>query len=97
MKTRILIILLIFICSIYSFTDNNILLSNMNNEEHWIYQYIIDDIKVYKMNNIKYKRFYGMSSSTAMEKHSGGVSNYKSSEEKKILIPAINFCKLLSN
>ena len=38
------------------------------------------------MNNIKYKRFYGMSSSTAMEKHSGGVSNYKSSEGKEVLV-----------
>ena len=26
----------------------------------------------------KYKIFYGMSSSTAMEKHSGGVANYRS-------------------
>ena len=51
MKPKIILILLIFICSIYSFSDNDILLSNMNNEEHWAYQYIIDDIKVYKMNN----------------------------------------------
>ena len=51
MKPKIILILLIFICSIYSFPDNDILLSNMNNEEHWAYQYTIDDIKVYKMNN----------------------------------------------
>ena len=51
METRIIVILLISVCSIYPFFDNDILLSNMNNEEHWIYQYIVDDIKVYKMNN----------------------------------------------
>jgi len=51
MKIRIIVILLIFICSIYSFSDNDMLLSSMNNEEHWIYQYTVDDIKVYKINN----------------------------------------------
>ena len=35
----------------------------------------------------QYKEFYGMSSATAMEKHSGGVSNYRTSEGKKVLIP----------
>ena len=38
-------------CRIYAFSDNDILLSNMNNVEHWIYQYTVDDIKVYKINN----------------------------------------------
>ena len=51
MKPKVVLILLIFICSIYPFSDNDILLSNMNHEEHWTYQYTIDDIKVYKMNN----------------------------------------------
>ena len=51
MKPKVILILLIFICSIYSFSDNDMLLSNMNHEEHWTYQYTIDDIKVYKMNN----------------------------------------------
>ena len=51
MKPKIVLILLIFICSIYPFSDNDILLSNMNHEEHWTYQYTIDDIKIYKMNN----------------------------------------------
>ena len=51
MKPKLVLILLIFICSIYPFSDNDILLSNMNHEEHWTYQYTIDDIKVYKMNN----------------------------------------------
>lgn len=32
----------------------------------------------------KYKEFYGMSSSTAMRKHAGGVANYRSSEGKTV-------------
>ena len=51
MRVRTIAILLTFICSIYAFSDNDILLSNMNNVEHWIYQYTVDDIKVYKINN----------------------------------------------
>ena len=51
MKPKLVLILLIFIYSVYPFSDNDILLSNMNHEEHWTYQYTIDDIKVYKMNN----------------------------------------------
>ena len=35
----------------------------------------------------QFKEFYGMSSSTAMEKHSGGVAKYRTSEGKKVLIP----------
>lgn len=35
----------------------------------------------------KYKEFYGMSSKRAMEKHSGGVANYRASEGKSVLIP----------
>jgi len=38
-------------------------------------------------NGKKYKEFYGMSSSEAMDKHSGGVASYKTSEGKKVLIP----------
>ena len=34
-----------------------------------------------------YKMFYGMSSSTAMKKHVGGVANYRSSEGKTVMIP----------
>ncbi|GMI39845.1 hypothetical protein TeGR_g12794, partial [Tetraparma gracilis] len=33
------------------------------------------------------KLFYGMSSSTAMEKHAGGVANYRSSEGKTVSVP----------
>ena len=38
-------------------------------------------------NGKLYKEFYGMSSSTAMDKHSGGVARYKTSEGKRVLIP----------
>ena len=34
----------------------------------------------------KYKLFYGMSSTTAMKKHAGGVANYRSSEGKSVEI-----------
>jgi GMP reductase len=37
--------------------------------------------------NKSYRRFYGMSSSTAMEKHSGGVANYRASEGKTVDVP----------
>jgi GMP reductase len=32
----------------------------------------------------QYKQFYGMSSATAMDKHAGGVANYRSSEGKTV-------------
>ena len=35
-------------------------------------------------NGKQYKQFYGMSSSTAMTKHAGGVANYRSSEGKTV-------------
>jgi len=38
-------------------------------------------------NDKKYKIFYGMSSDTAMNKHYGGVNNYRSSEGKTVKIP----------
>ena len=34
----------------------------------------------------KYVEFYGMSSSTAMDKYSGGVAKYRTSEGKKVLL-----------
>ena len=34
-----------------------------------------------------YKLFYGMSSATAMEKHSGGVAEYRASEGKTVEVP----------
>merc|ERR1712176_1738360 len=35
----------------------------------------------------KYKKFYGMSSATAMKKYSGGVANYRASEGKAVEVP----------
>ena len=35
----------------------------------------------------KYLQFYGMSSATAMKKHSGGVSNYRAAEGKTVKVP----------
>ena len=37
-------------------------------------------------NGDKFKVFYGMSSSTAMDKHYGGVNNYRSSEGKTVSV-----------
>lgn len=38
-------------------------------------------------NGEKYRQFYGMSSSTAMEKHVGGVAEYRASEGKTVEVP----------
>jgi GMP reductase len=38
-------------------------------------------------NNVQYKLFYGMSSNTAMGKHSGGIAEYRASEGKTVEIP----------
>lgn len=38
-------------------------------------------------NGEKFKQFYGMSSATAMKKHSGGVANYRASEGKSVDVP----------
>lgn len=35
----------------------------------------------------KFKDFYGMSSATAMQKHAGGVAEYRASEGKHVLVP----------
>ena len=35
----------------------------------------------------RFKRFYGMSSRTAMEKYAGGVAHYRASEGKEVLVP----------
>lgn len=52
-----------------------------------------------KENNELYKIFYGMSSKEAMDKHYGGVNNYRSSEGKCVKIkykgPVINTIKNL--
>ena len=38
-------------------------------------------------NGMPYRRFYGMSSATAMEKHVGGVADYRASEGKTVEVP----------
>lgn len=43
--------------------------------------------EVLEKNGEKFIKFYGMSSATAMQKHSGGVANYRTSEGKTVLIP----------
>merc|ERR1712226_887596 len=40
-----------------------------------------------KKNGVKVKQFYGMSSAIAMEKHAGGVAEYRASEGKCVEVP----------
>lgn len=40
-----------------------------------------------EINGQKFKQFYGMSSKTAMDKHSGGVAEYRASEGKTVQVP----------
>ncbi|HEY8964403.1 MAG TPA: GMP reductase, partial [Alphaproteobacteria bacterium] len=42
---------------------------------------------VIEENGVKSLVFYGMSSETAMEKHSGGVATYRASEGKEVRVP----------
>jgi len=42
--------------------------------------------EIVEIEGKKYKEFYGMSSKTAMDKHNGGVADYRSSEGKRVLI-----------
>lgn len=41
---------------------------------------------LFEEDGVKYKEFYGMSSSTAMNKHNGGVAKYRASEGKRVLV-----------
>lgn len=43
--------------------------------------------EIFELNGKPYKRFYGMSSEEAMEKHHGGVAKYRSSEGKSVNVP----------
>ncbi|XP_025834307.1 GMP reductase 1, partial [Agrilus planipennis] len=45
------------------------------------------DGEIIEKNGKKFKLFYGMSSSTAMQKHAGGVADYRSSEGKTVEVP----------
>ncbi|MDO9614785.1 MAG: GMP reductase [Bacteroidota bacterium] len=40
-----------------------------------------------KRDGKTYKQFYGMSSATAMDKHAGGVADYRASEGKTVQVP----------
>ena len=40
-----------------------------------------------EINGQKFKQFYGMSSTTAMDKHVGGVAEYRASEGKTVQVP----------
>lgn len=42
---------------------------------------------IIEVNGQTYKKFYGMSSSTAMRKYNGGVAEYRASEGKEVLVP----------
>ena len=42
---------------------------------------------VVEQGGAQFKRFYGMSSRTAMEKYAGGVAHYRASEGKEVLVP----------
>ena len=42
--------------------------------------------EVIEQNGHQYKRFYGMSSKTAMDKYSGGVAQYRASEGKAVMV-----------
>lgn len=44
------------------------------------------DIVVDENTGKKYRRFYGMSSDTAMEKYAGGVASYRASEGRTVLV-----------
>jgi len=43
--------------------------------------------EVIEKNGVKVKQFYGMSSAIAMEKHAGGVAEYRASEGKCVEVP----------
>ena len=45
------------------------------------------EVSIVEVDGEKYCEFYGMSSATAMEKHVGGVANYRASEGKAVRIP----------
>jgi GMP reductase len=42
---------------------------------------------VIEKNGAQFVEFYGMSSSTAMNKYAGGVAEYRASEGKQVLVP----------
>ncbi|MGB1076957.1 MAG: GMP reductase [Bdellovibrionales bacterium] len=45
------------------------------------------ECEIVEIDGEKFVQFYGMSSSTAMNKHAGGVANYRASEGKTVRVP----------
>ena len=45
------------------------------------------ECEIVEDNGDKFVQFYGMSSSTAMNKHAGGVADYRASEGKTVRVP----------
>ena len=43
--------------------------------------------EVIEQDGKKFMKFYGMSSKSAMDKHSGGVAGYRAAEGKTVLLP----------
>ena len=43
--------------------------------------------EIVEKNEQKFRQFYGMSSTTAMDKHAGGVAEYRASEGKTVEVP----------
>ena len=43
--------------------------------------------EIIEKNGQKFRQFYGMSSTTAMDKHAGGVAEYRASEGKTVEVP----------
>ena len=43
--------------------------------------------EIVEINGKLFKQFYGMSSGVAMNKHAGGVAEYRSSEGKAVTLP----------
>ncbi|WJJ95311.1 GMP reductase [Algibacter luteus] len=43
--------------------------------------------EIVEKNGQKFRQFYGMSSTTAMDKHAGGVAEYRASEGKTVEVP----------
>ncbi|MCR9420975.1 GMP reductase [Vibrio sp. RM-69-4] len=43
--------------------------------------------EVFEKEGVSYMKFYGMSSQSAMAKHSGGVAKYRAAEGKTVLLP----------
>ena len=48
---------------------------------------------LFERDGKKFKAFYGMSSKTAMDKHAGGVANYRASEGKTVEVPHKGYVK----